>query len=163
MPRFCISGFVVAIAIAWIASLIHRSGHAPLGLVSIGIGVALGAALGILAATLRVAGHRNVLVATLTLALIAIIAQHAWLYANFRREWREGRENSPQVKMFRDEQPWSPWDYMTREATPQRVTLWCIDAALITATALGTVWTLRRRTQKNSASRPTSTLPMSDT
>jgi hypothetical protein len=155
MARFYTFAGVAAIAIAWAAAMIHRSGHAPLGLVSLGVGIALGAALRSIAATLRVAGQRPLMVTTLVLALLTVITQHAWLYAHFRREWQAGRENSPQIKLFRDESPWSPWQYIAHEATPQRIALWCVDAALITTSACGTVWLTRRRAQPGSAIRPT--------
>jgi hypothetical protein len=155
MPRFYLLGLIAAIAVAWIGGAIHQSGHAPLGLVSIGVGAALGAILATIAATLRVAGRRSRFIATLVFASVTILAQHAWLYASFRREWHEGRENSPRVAMFRDESPWTPWEYMAHEATRKRVTLWCVDAVLIMAIAFGTVWVLGPRPQLNSASRPT--------
>ena len=40
------AGLVAAIAVAWLAAMLHASGHAPVGLVSIGVGTALGVALG---------------------------------------------------------------------------------------------------------------------
>jgi ABC-type uncharacterized transport system permease subunit len=163
MLRLYTFGAIVAIAIAWFAALVHRSGHAPIGLVSIGVGVTLGLALGSIAATLRVAGRRRLLITTILFVLVAVIAQHAWLYADFRREWREGRRNSPQVAMFRDESPWTLWEYLKHEATPQRVALWCMDAALIMTSALGSVWMLGRRAQLDSAWRPTPTTHIPDT
>jgi ABC-type uncharacterized transport system permease subunit len=162
MLRLCLLGLIAAIAIAWIGAAIHASGHAPLGLVSIAVGVSLGAALVVIAAKLRVASLRGVLISTLVLALIAVVAQHAWLYADFRQQWRDTRENSPQVAMFRDESPWTLQEYFAREATPKRVTLWCADAALIITAAVGTVWVLRRHIEVDSASRPTPQTPTSD-
>jgi hypothetical protein len=151
MPRFYTFGLIAAVAIAWLAAFIHRSGHAPLGLTSAGVGFALAT----VAATLRLGDRRRVLIGTFVLAAIVVIAQHAWLYENFRREWREARQNSPQAAMFRDESPWTPWEYMKHEATPRRVALWCIDAVLITVSAVTTVWMITRRAQAHSAWRPT--------
>jgi hypothetical protein len=162
MPRFLIFGLLIAIAVAWLAALFHRSGHAPVGLASVAVGVTLGVSLCILAAMLRIAGPRPLIPVIMVLAIVTILAQHAWLYANFQREWREVRESSPQVAMFRDESPWSPWEYIQREATPLRVTLWCADAALIMATTVATVWMMQRRALVNSASRPTPTNLTSD-
>jgi hypothetical protein len=159
MPRFFTLGVIAAVIIAWVGAMIHRSGHAPLGLVSIGLGAALGASIAWIAAKLCVTGQRSLIPAALVLALVTIIAQHAWLYADFRREWHEGREASPQIAMFRDESPWSPWEYMMHEATPRRTALWCLDAALITAAACGTFWIMRGGTHVNSASRPTPRRP----
>jgi hypothetical protein len=163
MPRVYTFGMIAAVAIAWIGAMVHRSGHAPIGLVSIGIGAALGATLVTIAAKLRVDGRRKVLAATLVLTLFVILAQHAWLYASFRREWRKVREDSPHVAMFRDEAPWSPREYIVREATPKRVVLWCIDAAMITMAAVGTVLVIGRYAGLDSASQSTPTPRIADT
>lgn len=145
MPRFYSLGLVAAIAVAWAGAMIHRSGHAPVGLVSVGVGLVLGASLAKIAAMLRIAGPRRLIVATIVLALFAVAIQHTWLYVDFRRQWHEARNNSPQVAIFRSESPWSPLEYLAHEASPWQVTLWCVDAALITAAAVGTVWLLRHR------------------
>ncbi len=145
MPRFYSLGLFAAIAVAWIGAMIHRLGHAPIGLVSVGVGLVLGASLAKIAARLRIAGSRRLLAGAMVLALVAVFVQHTWLYLDFRRQWHEARNNSPQVAMFRSESPWSPREYLAHEATPRQVTLWCVDAALITAAAVGTVWLLRRR------------------
>jgi hypothetical protein len=155
MPRVYTFGMIAAVAIAWLAATIHRSNHAPVGLVSIGVGAALGASLASIAATLHIADRKSLIPAALVLALATIIAQHAWLYADFRRQWHDARENSPHVAMFRDEAPWSPREYIAREATPQRIALWCVDAALIVASACGTIWVIGNRARVNSAARPT--------
>ncbi len=144
------AGLVAAIAIAWLAALLHLSGNAPVGLLSLGVGIALGAALSALAASGhrlqggRLAGRRRLVAGTLILALLTVLAQHAWLYHDFRRQWHEARAESPEVALFRPETPWSPREYFARELTPQRAALWFVDAALITAAAVGTALFLRR-------------------
>jgi hypothetical protein len=134
-----------AFAIAWLAAILHLSGHAPIGLVSLGVGAALGAALSGIAAALRVAGRTPGVLSVAVLALVTILAQHAWLYIDFRRQWHEARANSAQIAMFRPESPWSPAEYLARELTPGRASLWALDAVLIMAAALGVViWWQRR-------------------
>jgi hypothetical protein len=155
MPRFLLFGLVAAIAVAWLGATVHQSGHAPLGLVSIGVGLTLGAALFTLAVMLGVNGRPGILIAACVLAVVAVITQHAWLYADFRREWHEGRDHSAHVAMFRAESPWSPSKYFAQEATPRRIALWCADAALIVASAYATVWLIGGRRHVYSASRPT--------
>jgi hypothetical protein len=71
--------------------------------------------------------------------MLAVIAEHTWLYLDFRRQWREAREKSPQMAMFRPESPWSPREYFAIEATPEHAALWCVDAIVILAGAVGTV------------------------
>jgi hypothetical protein len=134
-----------ALAIAWLAAMLHVSGHAPLGIISLGVGAALGAALTAIAASQRLAGKRKFILTTIIFAVLTILAQHAWLYVEFRRQWHEARANSAQIAMFRPESPWSPAEYLSHELTPASAALWALDAALIVAAALGVViWWQRR-------------------
>jgi hypothetical protein len=151
------AGSLAAIAVAWLAALLHIAGRAPVGIVSIGVGLFLGAVLGGIAASQRLAGRQRLLAGTILLAFLAVLAQHAWLYRDFRRQWHEARANSAEAALFRPEQPWSPREYLAYELTPQRATLWCLDAALITAAAAGTVWALNRHPQQYA--RPSDTNP----
>src|SRR4051794_21622591 len=95
------AGAVAAIVIAWLSSLIHASGHAPVGLVSLGVGISLGAALSGIAARQRVAGFRRLLVGAAILAILTVVAEHIWLYVDFRRQWQAERARSAAVAMFR--------------------------------------------------------------
>jgi hypothetical protein len=134
-----------ALAIAWLAAMLHLSGQAPLGLISLGVGAALGAALTAIAATLRVADRQASIRATIVYAIVTILAQHAWLYIDFRRQWQEARANSAQIAMFRPESPWSPAEYLSHELTPGHAALWALDAVLILAAAVVVVvWWNRR-------------------
>jgi ABC-type uncharacterized transport system permease subunit len=133
------AGAVAAIVIAWLAALVHASGHAPFGLVSLAVGIFLGAALARIAGTLRVPeSRRHRIIGTILLAITAVLAEHAWLYSDFRRQWHESREKSPQVAMFRPAEPPSPAEYFRDEATTARAILWCADALLTVASAVGT-------------------------
>jgi hypothetical protein len=146
------AGLVVAVAIAWLAAVLHISGHAPIGLFSVGVGVVLGAMLSAIAASGhrpkggRLAGRR-LLIGTIFLALFTVLAEHAWLYHDFRRQWHEARATSAEVAMFRSEAPWSPSEYFRRELTPQRAALWCLDAALIITAAVAIMLILERKRQ----------------
>lgn len=143
--RWFACGTVAAVAVAWLAMLVHRSGKAPLGLVSMGVGVALGVALGWIATKLRVRRSRGVVAGAVVLAMVAVAAQHAWLYREFRQQWHDSRQNSPQVAMFRAEEPWSPVDYLRHEMTSRQVALWCVDAALIVAAAVGSLLVIHKQ------------------
>jgi ABC-type uncharacterized transport system permease subunit len=134
-----ITGAGAAVAIAWVGAMLHVSGHAPLGLVSLGVGAALGAALSAIAATLRVASRSQLIFGTLMFAVMTALAQHAWLYVDFRRQWHEARAASPEVALFRPESPWSPAEYLARELTPVQTALWTLDAALVAAAAVAVV------------------------
>ena len=138
------TGAVAAIIIAWLAALVHASGPAPIGLVSLAVGIGLGAILSKIAALIRIAGRKRLIIGTILLAIVAIVAEHTWLYLDFRRQWHEARAKSPQVAVFRPESPWSAREYFLIEATPSRTALWCIDAAIIVASAIGTVIALSR-------------------
>jgi hypothetical protein len=144
MLKWCGAGVVVAVLIGWLAASIHATGHAPVGIISLGVGVTLGVALGWLAALLHVSWQRRLIFGTIAIAIFTVLAEHAWLYADFRRQWHDARLRSPQVAMFRQESPWSPAEYFAHESTPQQVALWSLDAALITLSAVGTVFLLRR-------------------
>jgi hypothetical protein len=146
-----ITGAGAALAIAWLAAMLHVSGHAPLGLVSLGVGAALGALLSAIAASGhrpkggRLAGQRLLVLSTIIFAIVTVLAQHAWLYIDFRRQWHEARAASPEVALFRAESPWSPAEYLAHELTPKQAALWALDAALIVAAAVGVVvWWQRR-------------------
>jgi len=137
-------GAVAAIVIAWLAALVHASGHAPIGLVSLAVGIALGASLAKLAAIQRVTCKKRLIVGTIVLAILAVLAEHTWLYLDFRRQWHETREKSPQVAIFRPESPWSPREFLENEATPQLITVWFVDAVIIIFSAATTIAVLSR-------------------
>jgi len=157
------AGLVAAVAVAWVAALIHRSGHAPVGIVSLCVGVALGVILGKLAAATHVHCRTRLMVGTLIIALLAVVAQHAWLYRDFRRQWHESRVKSAEVAMFRPESPWSPAEYFAHELTPKQAALWCLDAALVTAASIGIVLYMRRSSVHYNATRVASDAAKSPT
>ena len=138
------AGAVAAIFVAWFAALIHASGHAPIGLVSLGVGATHGVILAKLAATLQVAGRRRLLIGAIVLAVVGVLAEHTWLYLDFRRQWHADQLKTPQVAIFRSDTPWSPQQYFAHELTPGQGALWCLDATIIIGTAVVTVLTLRR-------------------
>jgi hypothetical protein len=81
--------------------------------------------------------RKRLVLGTLIVAIVAIQAEHAWLYYGFRRQWHAARAKSAEVALFRAEEPWGPTEYFTREIAAGRVTHWIVDAALITGTAIG--------------------------
>jgi hypothetical protein len=131
-------GAMAAIAIAWLAAVLHIAGRAPIGIISVAVGISLGALLSALAARQRLACRRRLIVGTILLAILAVVAEHAWLYRDFRRQWHEARAKSPEAALFRPESPWSPREYFTNELTTRRAALWCLDGALIIAATVGT-------------------------
>jgi hypothetical protein len=120
------------------AAILNLAGYSPVGLLPVGIGITLGSILTGLAAATGVT-CRKLLIGAAILAIVAVLAEHAWLYRDFRRQWHESRAKSPQLAMFRPEKPWSPREYFSHEATPQQLMLWSFDAALITAASVATV------------------------
>jgi len=134
-------GACTSVLIAWIAALVHASGHAPLGLTSLAVGIALGAALIRIAATLRLAGRNRLIFGAVLLALLTIVAEHAWLYLDFRRQWQEAMIARPQAALFRTTPP-SPIQYFSHELTLNTAFLWTIDAVLIVVSATLTVYFL---------------------
>jgi hypothetical protein len=131
--KWLLAGAIAAIAIGWVAARIHSSGHAPLGLTSAGVGAALGWALSRLAVTFNVHCRWRRTVGVLLLVIVTVIAEHAWLYGDFRGQWRDARAKSAEVAMFRSEEPPGPWEYFRREWYPK---LWVSDAVIIGAVAM---------------------------
>jgi len=152
--RWYLGGTAAGAAIGWLAAKCHVSGWAPVGLISLGVGVALGFVLSKLSAAVAVGGPRRLVVGTVIFALVAVFAEHTWLYHDFRRQWEEARTTNPQVALFRPAEPWSPAEYFRHEVSSGRMTLWCLDAALIVAGAVGVV-IVRQRQAANSASQAT--------
>lgn len=162
MPRVYLLGFVAAIAIAWLSAVIHASGRAPLGLTSIAVGAVLGIVIANIAASQRLAGAPRTVLAALLLSIVTILAQHAWLYREYRRQWHDARTSSPHAMLFRSEEfqadkPLSPREYVKHEATSQSIGLWFFDGALICCSATATAYYMSKSIGKDSPSRPTPT------
>jgi hypothetical protein len=145
--RWYAGGAVTAVAMAFVAARLNLWGIAPVGLLPIGVGILFGTILCALAAQLHVTGGMRLLLGTIALAIFVVLAEHAWLYHDFRRQWHEAREESAEVAMFRPETPWTPAEYFGREASAHRLVLWVCDAALIVAAATVTVVFMGRQSR----------------
>src|SRR4051794_26885362 len=82
------AGVVIAVLVGWLAAQIHATGHAPIGLISIGVGIVLGVSIGGLAAMQRITCARSVVVGAVVFSLIAIVGEHTFLYRDFCRQWQ---------------------------------------------------------------------------
>jgi hypothetical protein len=142
------AGTIAAIAVGWVAAVFHLSGHAPVGIISVGVGLALGAALGGAAVLAHVRCRTRLIIGTLVLAMVTVLAEHAWLYVDFRRQWQESRAKSAEVAMFRSEFPLSPIEFFAYELSPERAALWGLDAVLIAGAAVGAVIVVATRLSK---------------
>jgi hypothetical protein len=138
-----VCGVAAAVALGWLAAKLNVAGFAPVGLLPLAIGIALGGMVGRFATAAGIVSTKRLILTAVLLAIVVVLTEHAWLYRDFCRQWREARTNQAQVAMFRAETPWSPSEYFANEATPGRVALWCIDAALIVVAAVATVWMSR--------------------
>jgi|SRR5450432_293202 hypothetical protein len=143
VPCSLVGGGGVAVALGWIVAKLNVIGFAPLGLLPLAIGIALGAAAGSLAAIAGIAQTKRLILTTAVLAILTVLSEHAWLYRDFCRQWREARANEAKIAMFRPETPWSPAEYFAQEATPKRIGLWCVDTVLIVAGAVAIALTSR--------------------
>jgi hypothetical protein len=137
--RWFLAGVAAAIAFGWGAAQCHLHGWAPVGLLPLGVGVGLGSAISRFATRYEVAATRRLVAGAVCFALVSILTEHAWLYHDFRGQWRSERQREPHVALFRPEQPWSPLEYFGREATAGRIVFWTFDAALLTAGTVGMV------------------------
>jgi hypothetical protein len=138
-----LAGVFVAVALGWFAAKLNAAGVAPIGLLSLAVGIALGAATGRLAIAVGITCRKRVLLATVVLTILTILAEHAWLYREFCRQWREAWASQAKIAMFRPEAPWSAAKYFAQEATPSRIALWCVDAVLIVTGAITTALVTR--------------------
>jgi hypothetical protein len=137
-------GSATAITVGWLASMVHASGNAPIGLISLVFGAILGATLSGIAAGLEVAGTRRLIMGTILFAIVTVLAEHAWLYLDFCRQWQQAIAAKPQAALFRSTPP-SPAEYFSHELTPESAALWSLDALLIVANASATVFVLRTK------------------
>jgi hypothetical protein len=153
MLNWSIAGVIAAISVGWLAAWLYLLHTAPVGIVSLGVGVTLGLILAGLAAAMHVNCRKRLLVGAILLGLLTVVAEHAWLYRDFRRQWRESRAKSPEVAMFRPDAPWSPAEYFARELTPARAMLWGVDAVLIVAAVACTIIVSRRATMRDDKTR----------
>jgi hypothetical protein len=154
---FVLGGIIAGVALGCVAAKLNVAGFAPVGILPLAVGIALGSATGRLAKYTDLKSRKRLIVATISFAILTILAEHAWLYRDFCRQWREARASQAQVAMFRPEAPWSPAEYFAHEATPGRVALWCVDGALVVAGAVGAVivsWRVVERSASQ-ATRPT--------
>jgi hypothetical protein len=140
--KWFLAGVFAAVAVGWLAARIHASGHAPVGVVSLAVGIVLGVVLIRLAAMLCIAGTNRLLLSAGFIAIVAVLSEHAWLYHDFRGQWGESRVKSAAVAMFRAESPPTPREYFEHEWQP---VLWLTDAGLIVAATVGAVYFVRWR------------------
>lgn len=153
-----LAGLLASVGIAWLAAKLHSAGFAPVVLLPLGVGVALGAAITWLAQQLRQPRLGSVLLIVLLSSIVVVVAEHAWLYQEFRQEWHEALRADPRVALFRPREPWSIGAYFRHEATPQQVVLWSVDAALIIIGSLAAALLLHRQLAQ-SESPPDATNP----
>jgi hypothetical protein len=156
LSLFVLGGIVAAVALGWVVAKLNVAGFAPVGLLPLAVGIALGSATGRLASATGLINRKRLILATLSFAILAVLAEHAWLYRDFCRQWGEARASQAKVAMFRPETPWSPAEYFAHEASPARVALWCVDGVLVVAGAVGAVIVLSRVIQRSAsqATRP---------
>jgi hypothetical protein len=131
-----LGGIAAATALGWLAVQCHLHDLAPVGLLPLGIGLLLSFTLTKLAAATGI-GRRQQIVGAILFSFLVIFSEHTWLYRDFRRQWQEARAANPQVALFRPAEPWTPAEYFKHEASGARVTLWCVDAALIVVGTVG--------------------------
>jgi hypothetical protein len=144
MVIWYIFGSAVAGTIGWLASMVHASGQAPLGLTSLVFGSILGATMSGIAASLEIADTRRLVIGTILIAMITVLAEHTWLYLDFCRQWQQAIAAKPQAALFREAPP-SVVEYFSHQLTPKTAALWCFDALLIVTNATAAVFVLQRK------------------
>jgi hypothetical protein len=143
-----VAGAVAAVVIGYFAARLNLWGIAPVGLLSTAVGCLLGFTLAGLAAVNDITCRTRLILGTFVLALVTVLAEHAWLYRDFRRQWHEARANSAEVALFRPEEPWPPAEYFAREASDGRWAFWILDAGFLILAASATMIVISRQMTK---------------
>jgi hypothetical protein len=138
------AGLFISLLLAWVAAILHASVRAPVGSISVGAGLLLAVMLSTLAMVLKLRPSRALIVGTIVLASAAVLAQHAWLYADYRRQWQAALSKAPRFAELQPVVP-SPFEYFAHELTPARGALWCVDAVLIIGSAVGAMSVLESK------------------
>jgi hypothetical protein len=141
-------GFATAGTIGWLASIVHASGRAPVGLTSLVFGSILGFAMSGIAASLDIRDKRLLVIGIVLLGMFTVVAEHTCLYRDYCRQWQQAIAVKPQAALFQPAPP-SAAEYFSHELTPTSAALWSLDAFLIIASATGAV--LQRKTPSNNS------------
>lgn len=132
---------VAGIVVGFASAALQRAGMSPLLIFSLLLGAALAvAAVG--AARVFAVGTRPLLiVGTILGSLILVSSQHLALYRAYVEGWELKRSEQQELTLFRDPPPHDFLTYLEQEAADGRPWLWLLDAALVTAAAVGlTLW-----------------------
>jgi len=139
----CFGAIVAAIIVGVLAASLQLKGWAPLVLLPVLVGVTVGLSLLVIRGRALEVSPNRLIVGAILLSLVAIVAEHAWLYGDFRRQWHDARAQNAQVALFRPDAPWSPGEYFAHEFSPWRGALWCLDALVVAASATATALALQ--------------------
>jgi hypothetical protein len=142
---WCAGGLVAAVVVGCTGAVMQLAGLAPVVILPLALGGVLGIVLSSLSVSMGLSCPKRLVTGTIVLAMFAVLAEHAWLYRDFRRQWQQERANNPNVAMFRPETPSSPAEYFARESSPGRIALWCVDAVFLIGSALVAVVIVGRR------------------
>lgn len=135
---FFVSGLLAAAGVGMLAATISSTGWAPVGIFSLGMGIIVGLAAIALARGFQVTCSKRLAAAALTMSLVAVAAQHLWLYRDYCSQWHAVREREPLLALFRTESaPMSFGEYLAADASPGYVTFWAVNLMLVAAGATG--------------------------
>lgn len=143
-----VAGCAVLVGIA--SASVQAAGVAPIGIASCVTGAALGAALLAIATLCDWPTMKISIGLVIVATLLLVVAEHGWLYRDYRQQWERVRLENPGLAMFQAEtNPLPIHHYLWREASPAKAAFWLLDALLIAATAVGIVHAWNRRYSKN--------------
>ena len=121
--------------LAWLSVRLQKSGFAPVGVLSLLIGLALGAGLWGLLRWLQFGHRRGALAGTLLLAAGVVGGEHTFAYCDYRVSFERAMQSDPKLAFARASnpamQPRTFAEYMHWEDNRGRLWLWGIDAVLI--------------------------------
>src|SRR3972149_1080976 len=101
MVKWYCYGLATAVLVGLLASLVSSAGWTPVGVYSLGVGLAIGGPVTKLPGVVPVTWTKRLLTGTVLMAICTVIAQHAWLYNDYRRQWHVVQNHEPALAIFR--------------------------------------------------------------
>ena len=147
-------------AIAWVAVGLQKAGQAPLGIFSIGVGLAVGGVIVGIGRFLRIDGRWWFLCAAGVLSVATVATEHVLLYRDYVSAWHAHRAANPALEVFRpDATPKGLWEYLLDSAKTgaaedgaedgdkpaKRWLFWLVDLILVVVGAVFVVVASGRR------------------
>ncbi len=133
-------GTLWALALAWASVGLQSGGFAPVGLLSLLIGILLGGGLAAFARWIEFGHRRAALLGTLGLALLTVGGEHGFSYRRHLQGMERAVQANPKLALARaaneEFRPPTVAEYLRASAERGRLWIWGLDAVLIALAAV---------------------------